>query len=170
MRAERATMKTQHLRVIRCLLLLLSSSPACADDGPTNVGGGGGGGATAGGGGAAGDDGTYQQGVYTCCGEGKGLECCPPGSLPDPGSGKTATCFQYGGVVGACTAEGDVLEAKDICALCCGTLVRIESSAPSSDGASCEETAPPSVLVCAACGDGVCGLGENECNCPSDCH
>ncbi len=165
-------MKTT-LAFVPCLLSFLSALPACGDDGPSDVGGAGGAGASAGGGGGAsggvGGDGTYQQGPYTCCGEGHGLDCCPPGSLPDPETGQTATCFQYGGVVGACTPEGDVLEGKDICALCCGDLVRIESSAPSSDGASCEETAPPSVLVCAACGDGVCGTGENECNCPDDC-
>ena len=27
----------------------------------------------------------------------------------------------------------------------------------------------PSLWVCAACGDGQCGLGENPCNCPADC-
>ncbi|MFO0549162.1 MAG: hypothetical protein U0271_12295 [Polyangiaceae bacterium] len=155
-------------RVACCLVFLLSPLAACSDDGPSNNGGSGGEAGATGGGGAS-DDGTYHQGVYTCCGEGKGLACCPPGSLPDPDTGQTATCFQYGGVVGACTPEGEVLEGKDICALCCGALVRIDSSAPSSDGSTCEPTAPPSVLVCAACGDGACGLGENACNCPDDC-
>ena len=120
--------------------------------------------------GADGDaaSGRYSQGVYSCCAEGEGRTCCSPETLPDPKVGRTATCFQYGGVRGACVAQGNTLEAKDICSTCCPGLTRIESS-ERVDGGTCEPTAPPSVFVCAACGDGVCGAGENACNCPGDC-
>lgn len=115
-------------------------------------------------------DGRYSQGVYLCCAPGEDRdEACPPDTLPDPGHGRGATCFGYGGVVGACTVAGDMLEGKDICATCCDDLVRIDNSAPVGAGGACEETAPPSLLVCAACPDGTCGTGENKCNCPADC-
>lgn len=112
------------------------------------------------GGGGAGGDGSYHQGVYLCCAKGEGTACCegePQG-----------TCFQYGGTVGDCAPEGDVREGKDICSLCCPGLAEVEYLAPDASGA-CEPQAPPSVLLCVACGDGVCGKGENVCNCPDDC-
>lgn len=115
------------------------------------------------------DSGRYTQGVYLCCGPGEGRSCCPPNTLPDPNVGRTATCFQYGGVTGRCTAEGQSLEAKDICSVCCSGLTRVESSAPGGDGGACVPTDFPSVFRCTACGDGTCGLGENRCNCPADC-
>jgi hypothetical protein len=115
-------------------------------------------------------DGRYSQGVYLCCAPGEDRdEACPPDTLPDPDHGRSATCFGYGGVGGACTVAGDMLEGKDICATCCDDLVRIDNSAPVGAGGACEETAPPSLLVCAACPDGTCGTGENKCNCPADC-
>jgi len=112
--------------------------------------------------------GRYRSGPYTCCAEGEGRSCCPPETLPDPSAGRTATCFQYGGVRGACTGAGGTLEAKDVCAICCAGLTRISLDAP-GDGGACESTAPPSLFLCAACGDGVCSEGENRCNCPGDC-
>jgi hypothetical protein len=115
------------------------------------------------------DSGRYRQGVYLCCAEGEGRACCPPETLPDPAVGRSATCFQYGGVRGACVRAGESLEGKDICALCCPGLTRVGSEKPSGDGGVCEPTAPPSVFFCAACGDDVCGDGENPCNCPADC-
>lgn len=112
------------------------------------------------------DSGRYQQhGVYSCCAEGEGTACC---------NGKPqGTCFQYGGVSGHCADEGDTLEAKDICSICCAGLVRIESTTPvqgAVDGGTiCQASAPPSVFYCTQCGDGTCGAGENLCNCPQDC-
>ncbi|MFO0746064.1 MAG: hypothetical protein U1F43_10370 [Myxococcota bacterium] len=114
-------------------------------------------------------DGRSAQGVYLCCAPGEArADCCPPDTLPDPEHNRSATCFQYGGVVGACVDEGGQLEAKDICSTCCPGLTRVDSTAPASDG-TCQETAPPSVFFCAACGDGTCGTGENRCNCTADC-
>ena len=139
-----------------------SSSSSSNADASTNV---------ADDGGSAGDgaSGRYTQGVYSCCAEGEGKSCCPPETLPDPAKGRTATCFQYGGTAGECVAAGGTLEAKDICSICCPGLSRIELDAPSADGGACESAAPPSLFVCAACGDGTCGRGENRCNCPADC-
>ena len=28
---------------------------------------------------------------------------------------------------------------------------------------------PVSLVTCASCGDGICGLGEHYCTCPEDC-
>jgi len=112
--------------------------------------------------------GRYRSGPYTCCAEGEGRSCCPPETLPDPSVGRTATCFQYGGVRGACTGAGETLEAKDICSVCCAGLTRISRDAP-GDGGACEPAPIPSLFLCSACGDGVCGDGENRCNCPGDC-
>jgi hypothetical protein len=89
-------------------------------------------------------------GVYRCCLPGEGTSCCKGTA--------TGTCFQYGGISGTCTTEGDSFEAKDICSGCCEGLVRV----PDCDG-------PPSVLRCTRCGDGSCGPGEDSCNCAADC-
>ncbi len=119
---------------------------------------------------ASADSGRYQQGVYTCCAEGEGRACCPPETLPDPATGRSATCFQYGGVLGRCVEAGGTLEGKDICATCCPGLTRTGREAPMGDAGACEDEGPPSLLVCVACGDGTCGAGENPCNCPADCN
>ena len=116
-----------------------------------------------------GGDGRYQQGSYFCCAKGEERSCCPPDSLPDPSVGRTATCFQYGGILGDCVPEGQSLEAKDICSICCAGLVRLEASAPLGDAGACAATGPPSIFICGACGNGFCGPGENGCSCPSDC-
>ncbi|MCW5833941.1 MAG: hypothetical protein KIS78_16190 [Labilithrix sp.] len=113
--------------------------------------------------------GRYTQGVYTCCAEGEERACCPPETLPDPATGRSATCFPYGGARGRCVAAGGTLEAKDICSICCPGLARLATEAPTGDAGACEDQAPPSVFLCAACGDGTCGAGENACNCPADC-
>jgi len=90
----------------------------------------------------------------TCCGragERPGVDCAPP--QPN------------GGIYGACRAEGEEYEAKVLGAGCCPGLKRIEMpSAP-----SCTRSAPPSMLMCANCGNGACGPGEDHCNCPEDC-
>lgn len=109
-----------------------------------------------------GDNGS--NGTRVCCGaagEIPGQNCVPP--QPE------------GGVYGRCLKEGEELEAKVIGGVCCKGLsaidVEIETDAgyqgyPMGCGPG---DAPPSVKVCARCGDGVCGAAENRCNCPSDC-
>lgn len=113
--------------------------------------------------------GRYKVGPYSCCAPGEGRTCCAPETLPDPASGRTATCFQYGGVTGDCTHAGKTYSARDICSKCCDGLKRIEAQEPTESG-DCEDNAPPGIFFCAACGDGTCSDGENKCNCPADCH
>jgi hypothetical protein len=112
--------------------------------------------------------GRYRQGVYLCCAKGEGRTCCPPDTLPDPSTNRSATCFEYGGVTRDCTHEGHTMSARDICSKCCDGTKRLEAVAPGKDG-TCEEYAPPGIFICGACGDAICGPGENRCNCPSDC-
>lgn len=50
---------------------------------------------------------------------------------------------------------------------CCSGLKRIDNSKLSGD--ACEAPDDGS-FICAKCGNGVCGLGENVCNCPKDCN
>ena len=105
-------------------------------------------------------EGRYMHGIYSCCAKGEERTCCPPETLGDPTTGRTATCFQYGGVLGDCSDTGETVEGKDICALCCPGLERADP---------CDPTAPVSLFVCIVCGDGVCGPGECTGNCPQDC-
>lgn len=137
------------------------------------------------GGASSSDDGVYKDGDYTCCGEGKGLTCCSADagllgyeSLPDgnivqwggrPGTDTTANCFGYGGVANACAAEGEVIDRKDICSICCDGLGTIESQCdmgPCVDGGT---SYGYSQQICARCGNGECGPGESHGNCPEDC-
>jgi hypothetical protein len=50
---------------------------------------------------------------------------------------------------------------------CCSGLAAIGCSTPDSEG-FCGEPCV-GAMVCAQCGNGICGLGENICNCPTDC-
>lgn len=109
----------------------------------------------------------YMDGVYACCGEGEGTECC--------GAAEPGMCFEYGGIYQGCVADGENLEGKVICAICCSGQAAREPMVETTetyDGypAGCgpgEE--PPSLLICVTCGDGICGDGENVCVCPEDC-
>lgn len=49
---------------------------------------------------------------------------------------------------------------------CCEGLGKISCDYEESDG-KCQKCTD--VFVCAKCGDGKCGTGENKCNCPQDC-
>lgn len=62
-------------------------------------------------------------------------------------------------------AGGNVPVAPDA-PECCEGLAPIACGAPGPEGV-CEPCVGAS--VCAACGDGVCGAGENICNCAQDC-
>lgn len=112
-------------------------------------------------GGAAKEGDRTTVGVYSCCAKGESTACCA--------NAKQGTCFEYGGLYHDCRAQGEDVEAKVICAHCCAGLERVAPQARNDAGA-CEETAPPSLFVCVACGDGVCGPGENGCVCPADCN
>jgi hypothetical protein len=67
-----------------------------------------------------------------------------------------------------CTAEGDEIVLKLIGARCCGNLHWI-STGFRQDSGVCAMLSPADIQVCARCGDGRCGPGENDCNCPTDC-
>jgi hypothetical protein len=113
----------------------------------------------------AGTTGRYTQGVYTCCAEGEGTDCCVGTAA--------GTCFRYGGVLGQCVELGGSLNRKDICSLCCEDLkwVPIVDAVPVSEEypTGCSIAVPPDTFVCLPCGDRVCTEGENRCNCPEDC-
>jgi hypothetical protein len=66
-----------------------------------------------------------------------------------------------------CRAQGEDIDGKDFGVKCCASL-HAEPVLEHVDG-HCVTRAPPSVRVCVQCGDGVCGSGENFCNCPADC-
>ncbi len=66
----------------------------------------------------------------------------------------------------ACTAEGDSHVVPGALP-CCTGLVDVGCDAPDSGGTSCVDCTGAS--YCTDCGDGICGLGENECRCPFDC-
>ena len=64
--------------------------------------------------------------------------------------------------IGSCVTEGQI----GIYAGCCAGLTSIPyypSVAP------CGDPSGQASYVCTACGNNVCGLGENHCNCPNDC-
>ncbi len=121
----------------------------------------------------------YQQGTYWCCPEGNGLACCAAKSgllgigLQEDGgfsfvgdrSLTSANCFQYGGTSGACTAEGQTLERKDICSICCPGLAMLDTYCGGADP-DCVVglDGAPSLKVCTRCGDGTCGTGESNRN------
>ena len=76
------------------------------------------------------------------------------------------------GFYGRCIREGEAFEAK--LGDCCAGLVGLEILQEGEPGRpdlppGCTSDAPPSMQVCGACGNGVCGTGEDRCNCPSDC-
>jgi fibro-slime domain-containing protein len=51
---------------------------------------------------------------------------------------------------------------------CCAGLTPIGTSAPDQSG-NCPEIPPVGAFICTMCGNGICGPGENKCNCPQDC-
>ena len=104
-------------------------------------------------------DGRYHQGPYLCCAADEGKACC----VGQP----QGTCFPYGGVLGACIKEGKTRSVKDTCEICCDGLSSIDLII--EDAGLCQAIGPPDLFYCASCGDGVCGVAENRCNCPADC-
>jgi hypothetical protein len=66
----------------------------------------------------------------------------------------------------ACTAEGRTksMSMPD----CCAGLKSILNQIPAGDG-TCGGVPNDGSVICANCGNGICGAGENKCNCPADC-
>jgi hypothetical protein len=101
-----------------------------------------------------------------------------PTCLGCPGERPGANCYppqQDGGIYGRCRLDGEDIEGKVIGAYCCnhdadsGMLGHTVASRAPADGGECVLVAPPSVLICSRCGDGICSSWENVCNCPRDC-
>lgn len=65
-----------------------------------------------------------------------------------------------------CVEEGEAIPQVPIPPQCCPGLVKVPCDAPNEQGL-CELCEGP--YLCANCGDGKCGKGENICNCPADC-
>jgi uncharacterized repeat protein (TIGR01451 family) len=64
-----------------------------------------------------------------------------------------------------CIAEGGSGAVVPSGPSCCEGLTQIGCSTPISGG--CSECVGS--FYCTQCGNNICGLGENECNCPQDC-
>jgi hypothetical protein len=75
-----------------------------------------------------------------------------------------SVCSPGGGCVckGSCVAEGQVSIFRG----CCPGLVQVFYY---QDTTTCTNPEGAGFIVCTACGDQKCGLGENLCNCPEDC-
>ncbi|MDP2950756.1 MAG: hypothetical protein Q8N55_00050 [bacterium] len=76
----------------------------------------------------------------------------------------------------SCVKEGDVTTGGTYApndpktTECCAGLIAIGHYTDKSITSGCYSLPMPgSGSVCTYCGNGVCGLGENKCNCPSDC-
>jgi hypothetical protein len=65
-----------------------------------------------------------------------------------------------------CFAEGEQFEDVAPEDKCCAKLVPIKVAFPEGEG--CTQPNCP-CFVCTKCGNGLCGEGENWCNCPNDC-
>ena len=68
----------------------------------------------------------------------------------------------------ACIEEGESGEVGPLQAECCEGLEPIGCELP-DDNNRCPDEPCVGAFVCARCGDGHCGPGENSCNCPADC-
>jgi len=79
-------------------------------------------------------------------------------------------CLGEGEGIGhAISPEGleEVAKQKDV--LCCEGLTKVSDSIRPDSAGKCEQVIGYAGSVCTYCGDGVCGKGENACNCPLDC-
>ncbi len=65
-----------------------------------------------------------------------------------------------------CVGEGGSIVIYPEQPNCCEGLTRISCDGPIND--TCEVKCDGS-SICAKCGNGECGAGENKCNCPADC-
>jgi len=103
---------------------------------------------------------TTKYGDRVCCGA--------PGEIPN------VSCIDLtdgGTVFGAfqhCLGQSEVFDARQVGAVCCTGLMKIDLSS-GVDG-SIECGGPLSAArYCPACGDQKCDEVENRCNCPADC-
>jgi len=71
-----------------------------------------------------------------------------------------------------CVKEGEIF-SENSNLLCCDPLDRVLNASIREDGQCIFESGSayqgnPN-YVCVTCGNNICGLGENKCNCPADC-
>jgi len=76
---------------------------------------------------------------------------------PDGTTGDGASCVPEGGKFTDFNPQGK----------CCGSLVHVVDATSDGQGGCLVPKCP--CYVCTNCGDGLCGKGENGCNCPTDC-
>jgi hypothetical protein len=67
-----------------------------------------------------------------------------------------------------CMPEGSSVDTSGM-QKCCAGLKAISCARPNSQGECHNEDFNCDSFPCANCGNGICGLGENKCNCPEDC-
>jgi hypothetical protein len=94
------------------------------------------------------------------------VDCSLPTTSPSP-----PVCVNEGDTVGyAISPEGfEYWNTKGKYLTCCqGLRFTDNTTKPASDGL-CQQTDGIYNAICTNCGNGECGLGENKCNCPSDC-
>lgn len=142
-------------------------------------------------------DGNYPDAGGTCAKDSNSTECPDPRRTSTPSDGAcnqavtwaknpyTDKCCRYGNrcvapigwptftseescnpAIISCKKEGENTAAYPGAPTCCPGLSVISYQTVSSSGIC---NAPASGGICAKCGNGICGKGENECNCPKDC-
>ena len=67
-----------------------------------------------------------------------------------------------------CVEEGESYPVTATVYECCEGLTAISCSEPTNADV-CPGSECVGSMICANCGDGTCGDGENKCNCPEDC-
>jgi hypothetical protein len=73
-----------------------------------------------------------------------------------------------------CGGQGEIHDARFVGAVCCEGLVEVALMTKTDDA---NEPGPPpgcrldslSARICSACGNGICDVVENSCNCAKDC-
>jgi|GEM_PF-2378110 len=112
---------------------------------------------------------TYKCGTSTTGAEIKclgGSTCCAGYTC----SGWTNTCVKEA----ACakqgeTAGGGLVAYGTIGKTCCAGLSPINQNIGVRTDGTCGNVGADMSPICNVCGDGVCGIGENKCNCARDC-
>jgi hypothetical protein len=88
--------------------------------------------------------------------------------LPLPDSRPGADLTPAGDGTGGCYPEGAKFTSTTPAGKCCAKLVPVTDSTPTGTPGGCLVPKCP-CYVCTNCGDGLCGKGENGCNCAKDC-
>ena len=102
------------------------------------------------------------------CGSGEDRCNCPQDCSSGPGSTMAdSNCANVGETINTPLST----DRKGPTA-CCAGLTPDDGYMKSDAQGDCPKPIPhplPAMEICIKCGDGVCGSGENKCNCPQDC-